>query len=99
MQNTTKATARRGGEAPGYFHYEVRGGLPGRLQEFQQTLLSAHGEYMLQVLEILEWVCPTDRQFEKARGRVLKISNGQERTTREIIRHLLAKEGSNAETG
>jgi hypothetical protein len=52
---------------------------------------------MLQVLEILEWVCPTERQFEKARGRVLKISNGQERTTREIIRHLLAKEDGSAE--
>lgn len=97
-QKTQTATVRRDGKPPGYFEYEVVGGFPpGRLREFQQTLLGAQGDYMLQILEVIEWIAPTDRQFDKARSRVLKLSNGHERTMREIIRHLLVKEEGSAE--
>lgn len=87
-----KVKARRDGEAPGYAHYEIQDASPVLLRQLRQRLMGCHWEYQAQMLEILEWVCSTDRQFEKARKRALDLINGQERAMMSIVARTLAKE-------
>lgn len=87
-----KVKVRRGGEAPGYFSYEIQDASPILLRQLRQRLMGCHWEYQTRMLEILEWVCSTDRQFEKARKQALDLINGQERAMMSIVARTLAKE-------
>ena len=94
-----KATEGRGGEAsPSYVEYEVRDASPRLVMELRQQLVGCHWSYQQTMLEILEWVCGTDRQFEHARKRALDIINGQERAMKAIVAQALAPKGGGGAT-
>lgn len=92
-----QATEQRGGAAPAeHYHYEVVDATPARLRALKQSLMGAHWTYQTQMLEILEWVCVTDRQFERARRRALDIINGQERAMSAVLAAAFPPEASDA---
>jgi hypothetical protein len=82
--------------APSYVEYAVQDASPAVVRELRQRLMGCHWEYQGQMLEILEWVCGTDRQFERARKRALDLINGEERALLAIVMRSLAKENGDA---
>lgn len=46
--------------------------------EVRQLLKACHWAHQLQMLEILEWVCGTDRQFDRAKSKAFKLIHQQE---------------------
>lgn len=92
-----KAKERRGGAAPpSYVEYEIRDASSVLVRELRQRVMGCHWQYQAQMLEILEWVCGTDRQFEHARKRALDLINGEERALLAILARSLAKEDGRA---
>jgi len=86
-----KATEPRGGAAaPSYVEYEVKDTSPVLVRQLRQQVMGCHWEYQARMLEILEWVCGTDRQFERARKKALDLINGEERALLAILTMSLA---------
>lgn len=95
MAKVTEARAA----SPSYVEYEIRDASPRQVVELRNQLIGCHWGYQQQMLEILEWVCGTDRQFDRARQRALDLINGQERAMKAILGRALApKEGGDATT-
>jgi hypothetical protein len=46
--------------------------------ELRALLKACHWSHQLQMLEILEWVCGTDRQFDRAKSKAFKLIHQQE---------------------
>jgi len=65
--------------------------------ELRNMLRSCHWEYQKELLVLLDWVCPTDRQFDVARKRMLDVINGEERAICQIVNDYLGfgKENGN----
>ena len=90
-----KATDASGADTPpSYVEYEVRDVSAPIARQLRQRVMGCHWEYQARMLEILEWVCGTDRQFERARKAALDLINGEERALTAIItRTLTAPQG------
>lgn len=91
---------RGGGASPSYVEYEVKDASPLLARQLRQRVMGCHWQYQARMLEILEWVCGTDRQFERARRAALDLINGEERALAAIIAQTLtSQEESNAASG
>lgn len=94
-----KVTEARGaGASPSYVEYEVKDVSVPVVRQLRQRVMGCHWEYQAKMLEILEWVCGTDRQFERARKAALDLINGEERALTAIITRTLtaSQEDGNA---
>lgn len=78
-----KITPKQALESGG--HYEFADSSPAPARNLRMTLSACHWHYAQQTLEILEWVCGTDRQFARARTKVLDLINGQDRAMTNIV--------------
>ncbi len=82
-----KATVTERREAPAHFHYEVQDASPANVRSLRQQLSGCHWGFATQILDILDWVCPTERQYDLARKRAI---NGQERAMAQIVTQAFA---------
>jgi len=94
LAQATDATGRA--EAPAHYHYEVSDASPAAARALRQRINGCHWTFATQLLDILDWVCPTERQHEHARRKALDLINGQERAMAAIINRALAPEASDA---
>jgi hypothetical protein len=53
--------------------------------DLRTRLAGLHMSHSLQILEILEWVCGTDRMYDKARAKALRIINDEERAIKALV--------------
>ena len=83
------AKEARAGQAS-HVHYELNDASPVAVRQLRQSVMGCHWQYMQQMLEILEWVCGTDRQYERARRRALDLINGEERALMAIVARTFA---------
>jgi hypothetical protein len=84
-----KAKAVPAGQAA-HVHYELRDASPAAVRQLRQNVMGCHWQYQQQILEILEWVCGTDRQYVRARRLALDLINGEERALVAIIARTFA---------
>jgi hypothetical protein len=47
--------------------------------DLRNVIKGIHWHHGNQMLEMLEWICGTDRTFDKARAKMLKLINDEER--------------------
>lgn len=47
--------------------------------------MGTHWTYQDRIRDILAWVCPTDRQYERAEKEWLKVATGQEQAIRSTL--------------
>lgn len=57
--------------------------------ELRQLLKACHWSHQLQMLDILEWICGTERQFDHARSRAFKLIHQQEDAMVAIVNRTL----------
>jgi hypothetical protein len=76
------------------FRHEVKDIAPTSVRELKQALAACHWNHQGQMLEILEWVCPSERIFERARKRALDLINSQDRAMSGIVVKVLKENGN-----
>lgn len=57
--------------------------------DLRNATSSAHWAFSTRMIEILEWVCGTDRQFEHARRKALDLIHKEDDTLKAIINRMV----------
>lgn len=87
-------TDTSGAEAPVLGHHEVADASPALARQLRQGIAGCHWSYATQMLDIIDWVCPSERQHDLARKRALDLINGQERAMQALITRTVAGTGN-----